>query len=219
MRTPSAVLAAVLLLALIASGCSGGGGGTEGSGDVATQDRPVAAFDSIDFSSAGTLVVEQTGSDSLRVEADDNLQPLLTSEVEGTTLKLGVRPGTNLGRASITYRVTVSRLAGLVLAGAGAVNATGIEGPALSLANSGAGALTVSGRADRLNVDLIGVGSVDARGLTAGDADVSVGGAGTATVNVTRTLAARVTGVGDIVYLGNPAVTQSVTGFGTVGRG
>jgi hypothetical protein len=219
MRTSSTVLAAVLMLALVASGCSGGGGGTEGSGDVATQDRPVPAFDSIDFSSAGTLVVEQTGSDSLRVEADDNVQSLLTSEVEGTTLELGVRPGANVGRATITYRVTVSRLAGLVLAGAGTVNATGIEGPDLSLANSGAGSLSVSGRTDRLNVDLIGIGSVDARGLTAQDVDVSVGGAGTATVNATRTLAARVTGVGDIVYLGNPAVAQEVTGLGTVGRG
>ncbi|GAA4917029.1 hypothetical protein EV188_104575 [Actinomycetospora succinea] len=48
---------------------------------------------------------------------------------------------------------------------------------------------------------------------------MSVGGAGTATVNAARTLEARVTGVGDIVYLGNPAVTQTVSGIGTVRRG
>ena len=224
MRTPSTVLAAVLLLALVASGCSGGGGsagggGTEGSGTIATQDRPVAAFDSIDFSSVGTVTVEQTGTESLQVQADDNIQPLLTSEVEGTTLKLGVQPGANIGRADITYRVTVRQLGGVVLSGAGSVNATGIDGPSLALANSGAGSLTVAGRTDRLNVDLVGLGSVDTRGLTAQDVDVSVGGAGTATVNAARTLSARVTGVGDIVYIGNPAVTQEVTGLGTVGRG
>jgi hypothetical protein len=219
MRTESTVLAAVLLLALVVSGCSGGGGGTEGSGTVATQDRPVPAFDSIDFSSVGTVTVEQTGTDSLQVQADDNIAPLLTSEVEGTTLKLGVQPGATIGRADITYRITVRQLGGVVLSGAGSVNATGIDGPSLALANSGAGSLTVTGRTDRLNVDLVGLGSVDTRGLTAQDVDVSVGGAGTATVNAARTLSARVTGVGDIVYLGNPAVTQEVTGLGTVGRG
>jgi len=219
MRTSSTALAAVLLLALVATGCSGGAGGTEGSGNVQTQDRPVPAFDSIDFSGAGTVTIEQTGTDSLQVQADDNVQGLLTSEVEGTTLKLGTRPGAPVGRATVNYRITVRRLGGVVLSGAGTVTATGINGPDLSLANSGAGSLTVSGSTEQLNVDLIGLGSIDTRGLVAQAADVSVGGAGTATVNAARTLDARITGVGNIVYLGTPAVTQSVTGLGTVSRG
>lgn len=218
MRPTLTAVAIAALLALVAGGCAGGGG-TEGSGTVTTQDRPVAAFDSIDFSGAGTVIVAQTGTDSLRVEADDNLQPLLTSEVEGTTLRLGVQPGTQIGRSTVTYRVTVSRLGGVVLGGVGTVDVTGVDGPSLSLATSGAGQLTVAGRVERLNVDLVGQGAVDTRGVEAQDVDVSVGGAGTATVSAARSLSARITGVGDIRYLGNPAVTQEVTGLGTVSRG
>ena len=220
MRASFATLAAVVLIALVTAGCSsGGGGGTEGSGNVQTQTRQVPPFTAIDFSGAGTVTVEQTGTDSLQVEADENIQPLLTSEVQGTTLKLGVRPDANIGRATVNYRITVAQLGGIVLSGAGTVTATGVDGADLSLANSGAGSVTVSGRTEALNVDLIGLGAVDARGLVAQTADVSVGGAGTATVNAARTLDARITGVGNIVYVGNPAVTQNVSGFGTVSRG
>ncbi|MEJ2863739.1 head GIN domain-containing protein [Actinomycetospora flava] len=219
MRATVAALATAVLLALVATGCSGASGGTEGSGNVQAQDRPVAPFTSVDFSAAGTVTIEQTGTDSLRVEADDNIQPLLVTEVEGTTLKLGTRPDANLGRSTVNYRITVRELRGIVLSGAGTVTATGVDSPDLALANSGAGTLTVSGRAAQLNVDLIGLGAVDARGLTAQAADVSVGGAGTATVNATATLDARITGVGGIVYLGNPAVVQNVSGLGSVSRG
>lgn len=165
------------------------------------------------------MTIEQTGTDSLRVEADENIQGLLTTEVQGSTLKLGAQPGAEIGRATIDYRITVRQLAGVVLSGAGTVTATGVDGPDLSLANSGAGSITASGRTDQLNVDLVGVGAIDTRGLVAQAADVSVWGAGTATVNAGRTLDARITGVGSIVYLGDPAVTQNVSGFGTVSRG
>jgi hypothetical protein len=214
---------AALVLVVVAAGCGSGGGssggGVAGSGNVQVQDRPVPPFTTIDFSAAGTVTIEQTGSDSVRVEADDNLQPFLLTEVEGTTLKLGVRPGADVGRGTITYRITVRELRGVVLSGAGSVTGSGIDSPDLALANSGAGDLTVAGRAEALNVDLIGLGSIDARGLVAQSADVSVGGAGRATVNAARTLDARITGVGDIVYLGNPSVVQNVTGLGTVSRG
>ncbi|MEJ2889549.1 GIN domain-containing protein [Actinomycetospora aeridis] len=218
MRPSFAALAAVALFALVTAGCSGGGG-TAGSGNVQTQDRPVAPFDTIDFSAAGTVTIEQTGTDSLQVQADDNVLPMLTSQVDGTTLRLGAQPGVDPGRATVNYRITVRQLRGVVLSGAGSVTANGVDGADLSLANSGAGSITVSGRTEQLNVDLVGVGAVDTRGLVAQGADVSVGGAGTATVNAARTLDARITGVGNIVYLGNPAVTQNVSGFGTVQRG
>jgi hypothetical protein len=217
MSTTFRILAVVVLLALISGGC--GTGGT-GSGNVQTQTRAVPPFDSIDFSSAGTVTIEQTGTDSLQVQADDNIQPLLTSEVKGTTLQLGVQPGPGVGKGSnINYRVTVRQLRGVVLSGAGNIDAMRIDTPDLSLANSGAGRLAVSGRAERQNIDLVGLGQIDSSALMSQQVDVSVSGAGEARVNAAQTLTARVTGVGSITYLGNPVVTQSVTGLGTISRG
>jgi hypothetical protein len=204
----------VFLTALV-GGCSGGG--SAGSGKVQTQTRNVQGFDSVEFSGAGTLSIQQTGTDSLKIQADDNILPALTSDLAGTTLRLGVRPGTNIGRATnIRYVVTVKHLGGIILSGAGDVKATDVNGPHLSIANSGAGRITVSGRADDQVVELSGTGEYDGANLASQDADVSVSGTGTAVVNASRTLNAHVTGVGSVEYLSNPQVTKDITGIGTV---
>ncbi|NMO90523.1 head GIN domain-containing protein [Actinomycetospora sp. TBRC 11914] len=213
-------MAALVAGALVMSACSSGNaGGVQGSGNVQSQTRPVPAFDSIEFSGAGTVTVEQSGTDSVEVRADDNIVPLLTTTVAGTTLRLGAQPNAAIGGATtIEYHVTARQLRGLVLSGAGSINATRIDAPQVSLANSGAGRLVIAGRTTTENVDLIGLGQIDASALPTQDADVNVGGTGTATVNAARTLNATVTGVGSIEYLGNPTVTEHVTGIGSVHR-
>ena len=214
-----AVLAALAALALVGLvGACGGSTVTTGSGYVRTENRPVPGFDAVEFASAGTLTIEQTGTESLEIRADDGILPSLTSEVQGTTLKLGVREGTIPTNADISYRVTVGQLTGLTVSGAGAVMVNGIDGPELAVTHGGAARVVVTGRVTRQVVDLSGVGEYDAAGLTSEEADVTVGGAGSAVVDVSRTLQARVTGVGSIQYEGNPQVTQEVTGIGQVSR-
>lgn len=212
------LLGLVLALALAVTACSVGGG-TRPSGNIQTQPRQVPDFDSINFTGLGTLTVEQSGSDSVQVQADDNVLPQLSSSVNGTTLQLGIQPGASLsGIPHITYHVTVKQLRGLVCSGAGTATATSVDAPAVALAGSDACTLNVSGRTTTENIDLVGAGTVDAGGLAAQTADVSVDGAGTATVNAARTLSATVTGLGTITYLGNPALTQNITGLGSIRR-
>jgi Putative auto-transporter adhesin, head GIN domain len=200
------------------SGSGTSGSGTSGSDTVQTETRDVQGFDSVDFASAGTLTIEQTGTDSLEIEADADILPSLTSEVAGTTLRLGVKPGVNPGNArNITYRMTVGELKGLVVSGAGEITVTALDGAELSVVHSGAARVTVSGRVTSQVVELSGVGEYDGSALESQNADVTVSGTGKAVVNASSTLDARVTGVGS-VYLGNPALTQEVTGLGEVTR-
>jgi hypothetical protein len=210
-----AALAATALIALV--GACGGTTVATGSGNVRTENRPVPGFDSVEFSGAGILTIEQTGTESLEIRADDGILPSLTSEVQGTTLKLGFREGTiPVDVAEISYRVTVGQLTGLTVSGAGDVTVTAIDGPELAVTHGGAARVAVSGRVNRQVVDLTGVGEYDAANLTSEEADVTVGGAGSAVVDVSRTLQARVTGVGSIRYEGSPQVTQEITGIGQV---
>jgi hypothetical protein len=206
------------LVMLVSSSCGiGGMVGPAGSGNVKTETRDVRGFDSVEFSSAGRLTIQQTGTDSLQIQADDNVLPLLTSEVAGTTLRLGVKPGTNIsGAQNIAYTVTAKELKGVVLSGAGEVTVTGIDGTNLAVSHSGFGKFSVSGRVTKEVVELTGAGQFEGRDLAAEDAEVTVSGTGLATVNASRTLVARVTGVGRIEYLGNPKVTREVTGIGEV---
>jgi hypothetical protein len=215
LRTSCIALLAVVLLFGVASAC--GSRGSTGSGNVQSETREVSGFDSVEFSGAGKLTIEQSGTESLSVRADDNLLPMLTSEVAGTTLKLGLKPGANLPDATdITYTVTVKQLKGVDLTGAGEVTLTRIEGTALTVANGGAGQVTASGRVTSQTVNLSGVGAFNGRDLVSEDADVTVSGTGSATVNASRSLKATVSGVGSVQYVGNPKVTQDVSGVGEV---
>ncbi|GAA2899955.1 head GIN domain-containing protein [Pseudonocardia halophobica] len=211
------LIAATALLVLVAA--CGQTTVATGSGNVRTENRPVPGFDSVEFASAGTLTIEQTGTGSVEIRADDGILPSLTSVVQGTTLKLGIKEGTIPANADvINYRVTVEQLTGLTVSGAGAVTVTGLDGPELAVTHGGAARVAVSGRVTRQVVDLTGIGEYDAANLTSEEAEVTVGGAGSAVVDVSRTLQARVTGVGSIRYEGSPQVTQEVTGLGEVTR-
>src|SRR5262245_36154117 len=65
----------------------------KGSGVVATEVRPVEPFTAISLLGPGHVVIERTGTESVTVMADDNLLPLIKSEVRGGTLFLSVADG------------------------------------------------------------------------------------------------------------------------------
>ncbi len=67
-----------------------------GSGTVVTASRSVSDFHGVSVSGVGQLVLENAGTESLTITADDNILPLLESEVRNGVLMLGPRPNTNL---------------------------------------------------------------------------------------------------------------------------
>jgi hypothetical protein len=108
---------AVLLVALLAVVSCGTAGAVVGSGNVRTEERPVQGFTRVELSGIGDLTVTQSGSESLKVEADDNVVPLVTSEVRGNTLVLGLQPGSYVRTTRLDFVVTVKQLDGVKLDG------------------------------------------------------------------------------------------------------
>ena len=68
-------------------------GATIGSGNVITEERDVSGFDSISIGSSMNLIIEQTGSESLKIEAEDNIIPLVKTSVIGKELVIKLAPG------------------------------------------------------------------------------------------------------------------------------
>ena len=62
--------------------------GVNGSGNVVTESRALGPFHAVSFTGIGHLVLEQTGSPSLTITAEDNIQPFLVSEVVDGRLTL-----------------------------------------------------------------------------------------------------------------------------------
>jgi hypothetical protein len=199
-------------------GCFGSAGCVKGSGSVVSQPRPVEEFTAVRLNGSGDLVVERTGTDSLSVTADDNVAPLITSEIRNGTLTLGVAEGKSVSPTELRYKVTVSELRTLELSGSGSADVTKIDGPTLAVTIAGSGDVKLAGRVDDLKIEVSGSGSCDAAALAAARADVAVSGSGSVIVNAGEKLNARISGSGDIRYLGSPSLTTAIAGSGSIAK-
>jgi hypothetical protein len=209
---------------------------TVGSGTAKTDKRPLEAFTSVAM--AGSFTVDVVAGDKLGVEvtADDNLLPLIITEVKGGTLSIHVKDGENIKQKTpIAVKVTAAKLESVTSSGSGAVAIADVPSTSLALTHSGSGALswkgscdsiaatgdgsgalTLVGKAKELTITSSGSGAAIASALEVADAKVTISGSGTAEVNATATLTATVNGSGTVVYTGNPKVTKHVAGSGTV---
>jgi hypothetical protein len=137
----------LLFAAVTLAGCDFGSGcsGKEcvkGSGEVVTQTRQVGPFSAIRLETTGDLTVEHTGADTVTVETDDNLQPLVTSDVkDGTLVLAGCQNGwtwewpsrrettpPSCSPTKIVFKVTVGDLRKFDLRGTGSADVLAISG-------------------------------------------------------------------------------------------
>jgi hypothetical protein len=240
-RVRSAVGVLVLVLAL--AGCSTGtGSGTvlgppvKGSGVAKSETRPVSGVTAVSVNGIGRVVIQQTGKDALTVKADDNILPLLTSEERGSTLMLGIAPGSTIQTVTpIEFIVEVKELRALSLAGSTQAEVTKLEGEHLGVTVGGASSATISGqagavevivegssnltltgRSDELTANVMGSSHLKAEGLAAKKVKVVCEGASHAVVNASEQLDATASGASSVEYTGSPNVKQSTSGVGKV---
>ena len=191
--------------------------GTRGSGVAATQARQVSSFSSVELAGSDNVVVHVGGAQSVVVHADDNLLGHVITRVELGNLVVANTSGSFTTKTPMRVDVTVQSLTALALTGSGVIDATGIEGPRLTVALSGSGVLHASGSVTALEVTVAGSGDAELEQLVARDVHAVVSGSGRIVVIATRTLGAEVPGSGAIAYGGHPAhVTTSITGSGSI---
>ena len=66
----------------------------KGSGRVQTESRTVQGFTEVDLAGQGSLTITQGADEALTIEAEDNLLPVLTSDVQHGRLVLGTKDNT-----------------------------------------------------------------------------------------------------------------------------
>jgi hypothetical protein len=202
---------ALLAVGSVVTACSA----TAGSGQLATQSRQVSGFTSVELTGVGELSIDQTGTESLTVSAEDNLLPLLTSRVEGDTLILGKKPNTRIVTSKpITYTLTMKDITGLAVSGSGTINAPKLTTAALRIEISGSGVITTAGNVDDQSLEISGSGRYLADGLTSKTTTAEISGSGTGNVVASNALDVRISGSGTLTYSGNPQVSQTVSGSG-----
>ncbi len=220
-HTTTAAIAA-LLIATLAVPASAGflhrNDQIEGSGKLETRDFDLKTFTGLELN--GSLDAEITIGDRQKVTVtlDDNLFSNLEMDVEGSTLVIQWDKSCDPDNKSKVV-ITVARLEAIELNGAGDIDVTGFRGDSFEFRLRGAGDLDIEGEVDDLEITLMGAGDVSAKGLKAKHVDVTVTGVGNAEVTATESIEARVSGVGDIDYWGNPEKERTrVSGLGDIDR-
>jgi len=214
-----ASLIAVLGIACVVTGCDGLGSGpaVRGSGVLASESRDVSGFSQVRVDGSGDVVIDQTGTESVSVEAESNLLPLLETRVSNGVLHVGPKPNVNIHPTKpVRFLVTVKNLTGVGISGSGSVRATAIDTDKLTADISGSGSATLAGRADDVVLRVSGSGSYDASRLQSRNVKVDISGSGDAEVNANNHLDASISGSGSVHYSGRPQVTQHVSGSGSI---
>lgn len=214
------------VMGLLACNSGGGGGGNSitgpgavvvGTGTTVTETRAVSGISSVSISGVGLLIIEQTGSESLTVTAEENILPLITVDIVGDLLILGIQANTQINTTrGIVYRLTVREIDRITLSGATRVEATDLDTSYLEATLSGASAATLEGTAQRQLLNVSGASHYDAAALSCRNATVDISGASSAVVRVSDRLEGQVTGVAVLEYYGDPVV--DVSGGSTVRR-
>jgi Putative auto-transporter adhesin, head GIN domain len=229
---------AVLVALLAASGC-GAVGGVRGSGVMESEEREVEGFTGVRVTGSGDVRVRQTGTESLTVSAEDNILPLLVTEVRSGVLEIGFRDGVSVRTTEpVLVAVTVDALdlvetsgsativvesldtddLALLTSGSGDLSVEELSAVDVTASTTGSGDVTLSGSTERQSAGSSGSGDHLACGLSSEEADVDTSGSGDVEVSVSEELSATASGSGSVRYVGDPDVTEDTTGSGDVER-
>lgn len=213
-----------------------GGPGVQGEGPVRTETRQLGEFSGIDLGLAGDIEVSIADSYSVEVSAQENLLPLLKTELRDGVLHLFFEgnvsysenvkiriAGPSFNRFEITGSGKITLLSpmknerlDLKIAGSGDLDLQQIDVREIFVDIIGSGTVVLGGTSNQLDVNISGSGELKGAKLTTAVCKADVSGSGNITADVSQSLDANVSGSGDVFYTGNPEVKKDVSGSGDV---
>lgn len=228
------IISAMLITLLIIVSCNVIG--EMGSGNIIRQERKVSSFNGIDVSGAFDVKLTQGTSNSVIVEADDNLMDLIRTEVRGSTLMIDNKKPIAHSKSMKVF-ITFTELKSIDLSGAVDVESEGkLTLPELAISGSGASdaklemdvqrlgidcsggsKLKLTGSAKDVDVDVSGAVDLFAFDFPAENYKLSISGAGKAEINVSKNLKVDISGAASVRYKGTPTgIYQDISGAGSV---
>ncbi len=214
-------LLGILFLVGLLAGCQAAVTAVEktvaGSGNVKTETREVSGFTAVSLQGFGQVVIDQNGSETLTITADDNILPYITTEVRGGTLVIATTEKVLFTDVTeLSFQISAKSLNMVEVAGAGSVDVHNLATDKWQVKIPGAGSVTVDGQTTTQTVEINGAGNYNGENLASQTATIESSGAGMAVVQVSDTLDVTIDGLGGVEYIGNPTVTQKINGMGTV---
>ena len=210
------LLSLSVLTLLFAAACHHGmGPSVKGSGNRQTQKREVAPFTSISSEGAFTIEVVCQKDLSLEVEGDDNVLPLVSTDVSGNVLRLKNSKSYSTSEP-IVIRISVPNLEGLTVNGAGKFDITRLDNERFEIDANGAPAINVSGSTKLIDIDTNGAANIDTHNLRATRGVVESKGVSKVDLGVSDQLDVTVSGPSQVTYRGDPVINKTINGPGKI---
>lgn len=207
----------IVILCSLASGCHYEMKGVTGSGLRKVEKRELKPFTSIATDGAFEIDVVCQQPQTLEIEGDDNLLPMISTEVSNGVLRIN-NSGSFSTRTPIKIKISVPNIEGIKANGAGTIVVSRLKNDKFDINSNGAPTIRVSGETKELEIDANGAGHVDAHKLRASRAGVESKGVAKVEVFASGVLNVTVSGPSQVIYDGDPEVRQTVNGSGSVQR-
>ena len=206
---------------------------------AATRDWPASGFDKVDLRAAAEVTIRTGPRFAVHAEGDPRLLDRLTANVRQDTLTLGWQgrdTSIDTHGQSLHVSITMPRLTGAGLSGAGTLTVDRVEGPNFSadvggagtirvaalhaqhatLTMGGTGEIVVAGTVDQLDARVSGVGSIDTGGLAAHAGRLAMSGTGQIRARIDGPADVTLSGMGHVDVTGRPRCTIHKSGLGSV---
>ena len=228
MKKRIVTLTLVLTLATLTLWGVGGciGDNITGSGDLTTQSYNFSDFSRIEAHSGFELEVTRADSFSIEITADDNVHEYIAVEKSGDTLDIRLRGTRFYHSVTIRAEITLPDLYYLELTGGSRADITGfisghdfevnmsggsrlngdISAGDVEFELSGGSQVELEGTGDDLAIDASGGSQLDLEEFPIANADINMSGGSQATINISGTLDADLSGGSRIYYVGTPTL-------------
>lgn len=210
-----------------------------GNGQIKKETRQVSAYTSL--ASRGTMDVQISygNSNSIVVEADENLLPYIETSVENGKLTIKIKQNVNLKpNSKMVIYISMSKIVSLAQSGSGNINGNGaftndgktdisLSGSGnitlgfksfkdLDLSISGSGNMDLkSGEANHISAQTSGSGNIDCSSISSNDVTAKISGSGNLKVNAKNSIDAKISGSGNVYYKGSATnIKSKVAGSG-----
>lgn len=188
----------------------------EGNGIIKSEKREVSDFNSLDIRGSYEVEITSQQTTSLEVSGDSNILPLVTTEVRNGTLF--IFSNNNFSTKNILkLKISASNIENFSSSGASRIVIANLNNERLDVNANGAGSTEIGGKTKDLYINASGAVNLNAKNLYSDNVNIDLSGASNVAVYAAEELNAKLSGVGNINYYGNPkVVNRNVSGLGLI---
>ncbi len=192
----------------------------EGSGRFKNEVRNLGSYNAIEVFGSYELEVSSQHPPSFEISGDDNILPLIITEVRNNILYIRVTNNVGISpRIKLKIRTSSDRIEKISTDGLNSLKVFQIGDRTFNLKQLGTGKTELFGQTNNLALYINGTINVNARDLYSQQSTVKLLGTATVNVHAYKQLSVQILGVGTVNYYGNPSqINKQILGIGSLNK-